>query len=101
MSAMIATNAAAGAVAADALLPIRVTVADMWDEVAMELPASTTCGEVKRRALAAVRLLRDPERYVLKFRGAQVLDETRTLAEAGIVPNAALIVLSARRRPLR
>jgi hypothetical protein len=46
-------------------------------------------------------VIRDPGGYVLKFRGAELQDESRSLAEAGLVPNGALIVLPKRRRPVR
>ena len=49
----------------------------------------------------ATRVTRDPDGYVLKFRGAELSDETRSLADAGLVPNGALIVLPRRRRPVR
>jgi hypothetical protein len=38
---------------------------------------------------------------VLKFRGAELSDETRSAADWGLVPNGALIVLGRRRRPVR
>lgn len=82
-------------------LPVRVMVQDAWDEVRLELPPATRLGEVKRQALAATHVTGDPSGYLLKFRGAELLDETRSLAEAGMVPNGALIVLRRRRRPVR
>jgi len=82
-------------------LPLRVMVQDAWDEVQLDLPESTPLGEVKRQALKATRVTRDPDGYVLKFRGAELFDETRSLADAGLVPNGALIVLPRRRRPVR
>jgi hypothetical protein len=84
-----------------AALPLRVMVEDVWDEVLLELPAATPVGEIKRQALAATHVRRDPSNYVLKFRGAELSDESRSAADAGLVPNAALIVLSRRRRPVR
>ncbi len=81
-------------------LPLRVMVHDVWDEVRMSLPASASLGELKRQALALTRVMRDPDGYVVKFRGAEVADAS-TLAEAGIVPDANLIVLPRRRRPVR
>jgi len=76
-------------------------VEDVWNEVMLELPASTPVGEIKRQALAASRVTRDPSNYVLKFRGAELSDESRSAAEWGLVPNGALIVLGRRRRPVR
>jgi hypothetical protein len=82
-------------------MPLRVMVQDAWDEVMLEVPESTQLGEVKRWALQATKVTRDPDGYLLKFRGAELADETRSLAEAGLVPNGALIVLPRRRRPVR
>lgn len=82
-------------------LPVRVMVQDAWDEVTFDLPPSTSLGDVKRRALQAAQVRGDPDAYLLKFRGAELSDESRSLADAGFVPNAALIVLLRRRRPVR
>ena len=83
------------------VLPLRVMVEDVWDEVFLEMPTETPVAEVKRQALARAHVRRDPSEYVLKFRGAEIFDESRSLADAGLVPNGALIVLSRRRRPVR
>lgn len=83
------------------IVPVRVTVEDVWDEVWLELPAETPVGEIKRQALALTRVKRDPSQYVLKYRGAELSDESRTVSAAGLVPNGALIVLARRRRPVR
>jgi hypothetical protein len=82
-------------------LRIRVTVQDAWDEVPLDLPPATSLAELKRAALDATRVTRDPDEYVLKFRGFELLDESRSLADAGLVPNGAVIVLPRRRRPVR
>ena len=83
------------------VLPLRVMVEDVWDEVLLELPAATSVAEIKRQALAQTRVRRDPSHYVIKYRGAELSDESRSAADAGLVPNGALIVLSRRRRPVR
>lgn len=83
------------------VLPLRVMVEDVWNQVFLELPTATPVAEVKRQALALTHVRRDPSEYVLKFRGAELSDESRSLAEAGLVPNGALILLSRRRRPVR
>ena len=82
-------------------LPVRVMVQDAWDEVRLDLPSATPLADVKRRALEATRVVHDPAGYVLKFRGAELQDESRSLAQAGVVANGALIVLPKRRRPVR
>jgi hypothetical protein len=83
------------------VVPVRVMVEDVWNEVWLELPADTPVGEIKRQALALTRVTRDPSEYVLKYRGAELSDESRTVSAAGLVPNGSLIVLSRRRRPVR
>lgn len=82
-------------------LPVRITVTPVWDEVLLELPAETPVGEVKRQALAATRVVDDPARFLVKYRGAHLSDEQQSLREAGVVPNAPLIVLPRRRWPLK
>ena len=82
-------------------IPVRVMVEQAWDQVALELPASTTFAETKARALALTHVTEDPGDSLVKFRGAEVLDEQKSLGDLGVVPNAALIVLPRRRRPLR
>ena len=84
-----------------ATLPVRVMVEDAWDEVSLQLPATTSLAAVKRRALELAHVRGDPDGYLLKFRGAELRYETRSLAVAGMVPNGALIVLPPRRRPAR
>jgi hypothetical protein len=82
-------------------LRLRVTVQDAWDEVPLDLPPATSLAEMKRLALETTKVTRHPDEYVLKFRGAELLDESRSLADAGLVPNGAVIVLPRRRRPVR
>lgn len=82
-------------------LQLRVMVQDAWDEVPLDLPAGTSLSELKHLALKATKVVRNPEEYLLKFHGAELYDESRSLADAGLVANSAVIVLSRRRRPLR
>jgi hypothetical protein len=82
-------------------LRLRVMVQDAWDEVPLDLPPATSLGQLKRMALDATKVTRDPDEYVLKFRGAELYDESRSLADAGLVTNGAVIVLPRRRRPVR
>jgi hypothetical protein len=76
-------------------------VQDVWDEVPLDLPPATSLAELKRAALEATKVNRDPDEYVIKFRGFELLDESRSLVDAGLVPNGAVIVLPRRRRPVR
>jgi hypothetical protein len=85
--------------------PVRVMVTDVWDQVVLAVEPSTTVAELKRRALTQA-LKRDAppsaaQDYVVKFKGAQVLDESTTLAALGAQANSPFIVLPARRQPVR
>ena len=82
---------------------VRVMVTDVWDQVFLAVEPGTTVAELKRQALAqALKRARvRSEDYVVKFHGAQVLDEKTTLAALGAVPNSPFIVLPARRKPVR
>lgn len=85
-----------------ATLPLRVTVTDVWDQVEVGLPATATIAELKQEALTrALGRPAVPEDYVVKFRGALVLDESLTIAALGAGANTPFIVLPARRRPVR
>jgi len=83
--------------------PVRVMVTDAWDNVNVQVDGTTTVAQLKRDALRAA--LKQPpldeREYVVKFRGAAVLDESQTVRALGAVANAPFIVLPARRRPVR
>lgn len=83
------------------MLPVRVVIQDVWDELPLEVPMDTTVAELKRRALAIPRIRHDPSGYVMKFRGFELRDESATVQAAGLVPNAALVVIPRRRRAAR
>jgi len=83
-------------------LRLRVAVTDAWDTVTVDAPPSLTMGELKRRALAqATGRTLEPGHYVLKYRGALVLDEHATVGDLALRRGAPLIVLPARRHPVR
>jgi hypothetical protein len=82
-------------------LEVRVMVEDAWDQVTLELPSTTRLADVKQQALALTHRTRDPGLYMVKFRGAELPDEQRSLAESGVVTRASLIVLPRSRRPVR
>jgi hypothetical protein len=84
-----------------AALPIRVTLLDTWQATDLRLPPGTLVSEVKRAALADSGIRRSPGDYVVKFRGAELAEAGRTLADAGVPPNGELIVLLRRRLPVR
>ena len=82
---------------------VRVMVTDVWDQVFLAVEPTTTVAGLKRQALAQAlkRVQVRPDDYVMKFRGAQVLDEATTLAALGAVSNSPFIILPARRKPVR
>lgn len=78
-------------------------ITDAWDRVPIQASPDTTVAELKREALARA-LVRSPEpleSYEVKFRGALILDEQRTLSDLGIGPNAQIIVLASKKRAAR
>lgn len=84
-----------------AALPLRVMVHESWDEIAMTVPDTTTVLELKRRALDEARVTDAAADFLVKFRGAELADESRTVASVGVPADGALIVLRRRRRPVR
>ncbi len=82
-------------------LPLRVRVNDVWEEIPMAVEPTQSVATLKREALARAHVRADPGSYMVKFRGAELLNEAGSLKEAGIVPNANLIILPRRRRPVR
>ncbi len=82
---------------------VRVMVTDVWDQVLLAVEPGTTVAELKRQALSEALKRRDValEAYVVKFRGAPVLDESATLAALGAGANAPFIILPVRRQPVR
>ena len=82
-------------------LPIRVMVQDAWDQVEIEAPSSMTIEELKRKALGMTFVDQPAEKFAVKFRGAELFDEKQTLAQAGVVARASLIVVPRSRQPVR
>ena len=82
-------------------LEVRVTVLDTWEEAVLRLPPSTLISDLKRTALGQARVRRAPAEYLVKYKGAELEEAGRTLADAGIPQNGALIVMARRRQPVR
>lgn len=81
---------------------LRVTSGDSWKSADLAAEPSDTVASVKARVLAADRVatIRGSQ-YEVKYGGALVRDESRSLSSLGIGDGAALIVLPRRRRPVR
>jgi len=87
---------------ADTELLVRVMVTETWDLVEIAAAPATTLRAVKDEALRrGLHAVPDGGAYSIKFRGALVTDETVTLEGLGVPNGASLIVLPARRRPVR
>ncbi len=87
---------------AAATVALRVTVLDTWDTVRLDVEPSVTLADVKRQALAvATGRTVNASAYVVKYHGAAVLDERRTVAGLALADGAPLIVLPGRRHPVR
>ncbi len=81
-------------------LPIRVMVHEAWDEIPLSVTPATTVREIKQRALTAARVVESAEAFLVKFRGAELADESRTVAQSDFPAGAPLIVLRRARRPV-
>lgn len=81
---------------------VRVMVTDVWDQVFLAVEPTTTVAELKRQALVQALKRSDLQldEYVVKYHGAQVLDESTTMGALGVAANAPFIVLPARRQPV-
>lgn len=83
-------------------LRLRVTVGDGWTPVRLDAVPEETIAVLKGRALAAVHIAAERAgTFEVKFGGAGVRDESRTLGALGVPDGAALVVLPRRRRPVR
>ncbi|MGH7615049.1 MAG: hypothetical protein ACREMW_13530 [Gemmatimonadales bacterium] len=81
---------------------VRVMVTDAWDQVFLAVAPGTSVAELKRQALARALKRSDvADDYIVKFHGAQLLDESVTLGSLGARANAPFIILPSRRRAVR
>jgi hypothetical protein len=83
-------------------MAVRVTVADTWQTVHLDAAADQTVASLKTRALTAEGIpAARAATYEVKFGGAPVRDESRTLGALGAKTGSPFIVLSKRRRAVR
>lgn len=82
-------------------IPVRIMVLESWHEIPLQLDPGTAVSEAKRRALLAAHAAGQPDEYLVKYRGAEVTEGSTTMQQAGIVPNANLVVLRRRRQAVR
>jgi hypothetical protein len=83
-------------------LTIRVQLAEAWDAIRVTASPDTAVVAVKARALDALDSGALPlDGYIITHRGFELLDESLSLAAAGVVNGATLLIASRHRRPVR
>lgn len=81
---------------------VRVQSADVWDAVRFSAPSTEPVIALKARALEELDPGRGgPDAYVLKLNGAEVLDESASLSDAGALDGSIFLLAHRRRRPVR
>lgn len=82
-------------------ITVRVWVPDVWDILDMSVTPDYTIAQLKSEALERAFGKRvDTSEYEIKFRGALVTDESKTLRDLQVPDKGPLIILPARRRPV-
>ena len=83
-------------------ITIRVEMPEVWDVVAIAVSPVEPVINVKTRALEALfpdaQLHTD---FVVKLHGWEILDETASLADAGVIDGSILLLTFRRRRAVR
>ncbi|MGH7524192.1 MAG: hypothetical protein ACREK8_07795 [Gemmatimonadales bacterium] len=74
---------------------------ETWSDVVLHLSPSTPISRVKQLALDAAHIDDEPSRFLVKFRGAEVRDESRSLSDEQVPPEGAMIVMRGHRMPVR
>lgn len=81
---------------------LRVQIPEVWDTLRVEAAPAASIIEVKRRAIAELLAgKQEAQEFVVKIRGNEVLDESVSLADAGVRNGSTLLVTSRKRRPVR
>lgn len=83
------------------ILRIRAQVLEAWDAIRIDANVAETVRAVKLRALEELY----PESYsadqfVVKLHGFEILDESVSLADAGVRDGSILLIADRRRRPV-
>lgn len=83
-------------------ITIRVEMAEVWDVVKIVCEPTQPVLAIKVAALAALYPEAEMhEEFVLKLRGWEILDESASLVEAGVIDGSILLLTFRRRRPVR
>jgi hypothetical protein len=82
-------------------IAVRVEIAELWDAVRIAASPNEPVVTIKRAALDALAGTEQPEDFVIKLRGWEVLDEGASLTDAGAVNGSIFLLEHRRRRPVR
>ena len=80
---------------------LRVEVPELWDVVRLQSALQQPVSALKAAALSALSPGADVARYVIKLRGFEVLDESRSLADVGAIDGSIFLLTHRRRRPVK
>ena len=82
-------------------LTLRVEASDIWDTVRVTVAPTTAVAELKQRVVQLFFRDEGTGAFVLKFRGWEMLDETASVKDAGLVDGSIVLLAYRRRRPVR
>lgn len=86
----------------DARITVRVQVAELWDAIRVAVSPNEPVVSVKRAALEAAGMgTEQPEEFVMKLAGWEVLDEGASLSSIGATSGSIFLLAYRRRRPVR
>ena len=81
---------------------VRVQMPEVWDAVRLDVAPSASVLTLKQSALAELKPEgADPDEFVTKLNGIEVLDEEISLADAGALNGSTFLITYRRRRPVR
>lgn len=88
--------------AGDAVVRFRVQIHPVWDVVRVDARKTDSVRTAKMYALSTVlpnALF--PDEFSVKLGGAEILDESVSLSDAGVMDGSTLFIAYRRRRPIR
>ena len=84
-----------------ATLYVRVQVPEQWDVVRVAASPDSSVKSVESAALEELVPGADERAWVIKLRGFEILDESRSLVEAGAVNGTTFLLTHRRRRAVK
>lgn len=83
-------------------ITIRVEMAEVWDTVRIVASPNEPVVSIKRAALEALfPSAEQPEEYVMKLRGWEILDESASLKDSQVVDGSIFLLANRRRRAVK